>query len=63
MHVPKNLKSPNNISKWQMGINSAFQGLKKVTIYNFYLKESYVNVSCAIREVSDCGMSGLIKKS
>jgi hypothetical protein len=29
MHGPINVKSPNNISKWQMGFNSAFKGLKK----------------------------------
>ena len=27
MHVPTNVKSPNNTSKWQMGFNSAFKGL------------------------------------
>jgi hypothetical protein len=27
MHLPINVKSPNNISKWQMGFNSAFKGL------------------------------------
>jgi len=27
MHVPINVKSPNNISKWKMGFNSAFKGL------------------------------------
>jgi hypothetical protein len=27
MHGPMNVKSPNNISKWQMGFNSAFKGL------------------------------------
>jgi hypothetical protein len=27
MHGPINVKSLNNISKWQMGINSAFKGL------------------------------------
>jgi len=27
MHVPVNVKSPNNISEWQMGFNSAFKGL------------------------------------
>jgi hypothetical protein len=27
MHVAINVKSPNNISKWQMGFNSAFKGL------------------------------------
>jgi hypothetical protein len=28
MHVPIKVKSPNNISKWQMGFNSAFKGLR-----------------------------------
>jgi hypothetical protein len=28
MHEPINVKSPNNTSKWQMGFNSAFKGLK-----------------------------------
>jgi hypothetical protein len=28
MHVPISVKSPNNISEWQMGFNSAFKGLK-----------------------------------
>jgi hypothetical protein len=27
MHGHINVKSPNNISKWQMGFNSAFKGL------------------------------------
>jgi hypothetical protein len=27
MHIPINVKSPSNISKWQMGFNSAFKGL------------------------------------
>jgi hypothetical protein len=30
MHLPINVKSPNNISKWHMGFNSAFKGLKEV---------------------------------
>jgi DNA-binding transcriptional regulator of glucitol operon len=29
MHVPINVKSRNNISKWQMGFNSTFKGLKR----------------------------------
>jgi hypothetical protein len=28
MNLTINVKSPNNISKWQMEINSAFKGLK-----------------------------------
>jgi hypothetical protein len=31
MHGPINVKSPNNTSKWQMGFNSAFKGLNKIT--------------------------------
>jgi len=27
MHGPINVKSPNNITEWQMGFNSAFKGL------------------------------------
>jgi hypothetical protein len=29
MHGPINVKSPNNTTKWQMGFNSAFKGLRK----------------------------------
>jgi hypothetical protein len=32
MQVPINSKSPNNISKWQMGFNSAFKGLTDVLL-------------------------------
>jgi len=28
MHGSINFKSPNNTSKWQMGFNSAFKGLR-----------------------------------
>jgi hypothetical protein len=31
MHVPINVKSSNNTSKWQMGFNSAFKGLISYT--------------------------------
>jgi hypothetical protein len=27
MHGPINVKSPNNISKWHLGFNSAFKGI------------------------------------
>ena len=30
MHGPINVKSPNNISEWQMGFNSAFKGLMNI---------------------------------
>jgi hypothetical protein len=29
MHGPINVKFPNNTSKWQMGMNSAFKGLNE----------------------------------
>jgi hypothetical protein len=32
MHGTMNGKSPNNVSKWQMGFNSAFKGLKKTAV-------------------------------
>ena len=34
MHVPINVKSPNNASKWQMGFNSAFKGLSDLARYS-----------------------------
>jgi hypothetical protein len=36
MHGPINVKSPNNISKWQMGFNSAFKGLKVNNLLSGY---------------------------
>jgi len=30
MHGPMNVKSPINISEWQMGFNSAFKRLKEI---------------------------------
>jgi hypothetical protein len=35
MHGPINVKSPNNTSKWQMGFNSAFKGLKEHVIHGY----------------------------
>jgi hypothetical protein len=32
MHLPINFKSPNNISKWQMGFNSAFKGVIQLEV-------------------------------
>jgi hypothetical protein len=42
MHVPINVKSPNNISKWQMGFNSAFKGLRKIFVGKFRRKLNHV---------------------
>jgi hypothetical protein len=35
MHGPMNVKSPNNTSKWQIGCNSAFKGLKQRMCHTF----------------------------
>jgi hypothetical protein len=42
MHGPINVKSPNNTSKWQMGFNSAFKGLKKSSTSHIHIVESRV---------------------
>jgi hypothetical protein len=34
MHLFIKVKSPNNISKWHMGFNSAFKGLKQRLTYD-----------------------------
>jgi hypothetical protein len=39
MHGPINVKSPNNISKWQIGFNSAFKGLRPPSVDTEALKE------------------------
>jgi hypothetical protein len=44
MHAPINVKSPNNISKWQMGFNSAFKGLRGV-----YCVHKSLYIKCAYR--------------
>jgi hypothetical protein len=38
MHLPINVKSPNNISKWQMGFNSAFKGLITQSFFLFVVE-------------------------
>jgi hypothetical protein len=45
MHVLINVKSSNNISKWQVGFNSAFKGLNaefQVTFAKFCMCLKYV---------------------
>ena len=41
MHVPINVKSPNNISEWQMGFNSAFKGLIRQRLVKGHLHKIY----------------------
>jgi hypothetical protein len=35
MHLPIKVKSPNNISKWQMRFNSAFKGLMRLSCFGY----------------------------
>jgi hypothetical protein len=42
MHEPINVKSPNNTSKWQMGFNSAFKGLKLIAKIKHHAKKECV---------------------
>jgi len=39
MHGTINVKSPNNISEWQMGFNSGFKGLMLKAVKNHYNKK------------------------
>jgi hypothetical protein len=43
MHGPINVKSPNNISKWQMGFNSAFKGFKPRFMSGLWSQLSFVS--------------------
>ena len=43
MHVTINVKSPNNISEWQMGFNSAFKGLNFVEALCFLFSLYHLN--------------------
>jgi hypothetical protein len=46
MHGPINIRSPNDISKWQMGFNSAFKGLILVVKRkSFYMYEFQSKIS------------------
>jgi len=51
MHGPINVKSPNNISKWQMGFNSAFKGLKDPAISWAIWKESIIYCPIPFRAI------------
>jgi hypothetical protein len=50
MHAPINVKSPNNISKRQMGFNSAFKGLKVIT--------EFLSLAICLFDMTEC----LVKK-
>jgi hypothetical protein len=47
MHLPINVKSPNNISKWQMGFNSAFKAL--ISFLNNVKSSEYIKVALHYR--------------
>jgi hypothetical protein len=52
MHLPINVKSPNNISKWHMGINSAFKGLN-----DFSVPSVVIPVLCVVPAATYCAIS------
>jgi hypothetical protein len=52
MHVPINVKSPNNISNWQMGFNSAFKGLNSKSLFlKLGKKPKYIFIFQAVAEI------------
>jgi hypothetical protein len=51
MHGPINVKSPNNISKWQMGFNSAFKGLKEHIRIKIYFDRCRATVELTPNEL------------
>jgi hypothetical protein len=55
MHLPINVKSPNNISKWHMGINLAFKGL--MTNFFFQVPPICVGRDIVIGTATGCGLS------
>jgi hypothetical protein len=44
MHLPINLKYPNNISKWQMEFNSAFKGLTATNKSSVFSIKQHVKI-------------------
>jgi hypothetical protein len=66
MHLPINVKSPNNVNKWQMEFNSAFKGLifftsGKPTVFIVASTEprEYIDRHCheIIAVVNGCGVT------
>jgi hypothetical protein len=56
MHGPINVKSPNNMSKWQMGFNSAFKGLRMHSGCSFCVYQAFyfsIVRSIALRTTND----------
>jgi hypothetical protein len=43
-----NIKSPDNTSKWQMGFNSVFKGLRNIEIINSTTRSHLVGYFCKI---------------
>jgi hypothetical protein len=56
MHLPINVKSPNNISKCQMEFNSAFKGLRSICAIDCAFVSSmqihYMNIAYGIGAVT-----------
>jgi hypothetical protein len=51
MHGPINVKSPNNISEWQMRFNSEFKGLMKVKLCTALLRMLVVRIRSFLKSV------------
>jgi hypothetical protein len=54
MHGPINVKSPNNTSKWKMGFNSGFKGLKHMSVHECTLQSVFVCVNRVLYLVMVC---------
>jgi hypothetical protein len=69
MHLPINVKSPNNISKWHVGFNSAFKRLTAKDENNVRIFERQilrkvfgpVNIDNVWRIRNDIGIDSLIE--
>jgi hypothetical protein len=48
MHLPINVKSPNDISKWQVGFNSAFEVLIQLSVTQVLSTNAQI--------IDECGM-------
>ena len=58
VHLPINVKSPNNISEWQMGFNSAFKGLILIILILIILSMEGSSCSGTAGAVESVGVNG-----
>ena len=60
MHGPINVKSPNNTSKWQMGFNSAFKGLKQPATWAKYMHPTFPHLFISFKTYFYTGLLKII---